>query len=115
MSEYCKLQVLTPELNPPKDLFLGEDIVHISQEMNNNLMFDVTVNELSLCDIIGHLRAAQKKHTCKIFIEYGKYNGTPIYNRWLDDLHMLPYFKAWESYAMHLGRLSFVDLLIKHN
>lgn len=108
MSDYCELEILTPDNKPPITLYC-DDICFIKQEMNDNLMFDVTIHELSLSDCIGNLRATERNNPCKIFIKYGIYGGTLIENKWLEDLTHLPYLRPWQSYAIHLNKGTFIE------
>jgi hypothetical protein len=114
MSSYVELEVLTPDCKPPTDLYCGEDITYIEQKMNSRLMFNVTINELSLGDVIGTLRAAEEKLPCRILIKRGAYQGFLIQDKWLAELQSLPYIRPWQDLAIHLGRLSFASVLIDY-
>ncbi len=116
MSDYCDFQILTANSKPPKwaEKILGKGITYVANEMNDNLMFNVSVSELSLSDLIGSLRALEEKEPCKIFIKYGSYMGTYIGGCWLESLTHLPNLAAWQSYAIHLGKSTFIHYQMEH-
>jgi len=115
MSYYCELQILTPDCKPPLGItkfFCDPDIVHIDNKMNDNLMFNVSINELSLSDIIGVLRAIEHKLPSRVLVKYGSFYGTYIENKWISEIDYLPYIKPWQSYAIHLNKITLMQLII---
>jgi hypothetical protein len=100
MSYYCELEVLSD--TPVETMFISKDICYIETTLNEHNRYKVVVSELSLDEIIGTLRAVEKKLGYKIFVKYGVYRGKGIFNSWLDELSHLPYLRPWQKYLEYL-------------
>lgn len=114
MSTYCILKVLTPNNERPtviEKYFEDKSIIHLSENPEKDLMYRLGIDELSLCEIMGSLRAIERNEYAKVFIEYGVYLDSVVEGVWLDRLP-LPTLKNWEIHAIHTKRLNMVDIII---